>query len=256
MRSFECSSPSELDRKFFEEQSLLSALSLEQLSTSRVSNDTVADGSDARLSILASFCLSSDVGSPSQAYSMSGLNAQDTDNCHLVVPLQGMSSTPQVLLQKPKGAAFFDQLNNDLSASQMSWDVSLIKPESNSPKLFVESSAMEQTWSPKPQTSQHSDAEVSPWGGQECPSTTRIMVTHRFGKKGYEWYMTASALTHASRTKDFGINTGCTCEGKELSVVVYFDRSFALAKTAKPCSIFPFVFQDPCVRLNAKNTTP
>lgn len=195
MRSFECSSPSELDRKFFEEQSLLSALSLEQLSTSRVSNDTVADGSDARLSILASFCLSSDVGSPSQAYSMSSLNTQDTDNCHLVVPLQGMSSTPQVLLQKPKGAAFFDQLNNDLTASQMSWDVSLIKPESNSPKLFVESSALEQTWSPKPQTSQHSDAEVSPWGGQECPSTTLIMVTHRFGKKGYEWYMTASALT-------------------------------------------------------------
>lgn len=162
MRSFECSSPSELDRKFFEEQSWLSALSVEQLSTSRISNDAVADGSDARLSVLASFCLSSDVSSPSQAYSMSSFNAQDTDNCHLAVPLQGMASTPQVLLQKHKGPTFFDQPNNDLTASQMSWDVSLIRPESNSPKPFMESSVVEQTWSPKPQTSQHSRAEVSP----------------------------------------------------------------------------------------------
>lgn len=159
MKSFECSSPAELDRKFFGEQSLLSALSLEQLSISRVSNDTVADGSDGRLSILASLCLSSDPNSPSQAFSINSLNTQETDNCHLAVPLQGKSSTPHMLLQKPKEAAC-DQSYSDLT--QMAWDVSLIKPESNSPKTCMESSALEQTWSPKPQTREPSLAEVSP----------------------------------------------------------------------------------------------
>lgn len=158
MKSFEFSSPSELDRKFFEEQSLLSALSLEQLSTSRVLNDTVADRSDSRLSILASLCLSSDSISPSQAFSMSSLNTQDTDN-YLAVPLQGNSSTPHLQLQKQKKAACFDQLYN---ASQMSWDVSLIKPESSSPKPCIESSAVEQTLSPKPKSTHHSLSEVSP----------------------------------------------------------------------------------------------
>lgn len=162
MKSFEFSSPSELDRKFFEEQSLLSALSLEQLSTTRASNDTVADGSDAKQSILASLCLSSDAISPSQAFSMSSLNIQEASNCHLAVPLQGKSSTPFMLLQKQKNAACFDQLYCDLPAFQMSWDVSLIKPESNSPKPNMESSALEQTSSPKPSTTQHSVAEVSP----------------------------------------------------------------------------------------------
>ncbi len=148
MRSFEFSTPSELDRKFFEEQSLLSALSLEQLSTSRASNDTVADKSDTRLSILASLCLSSDCISPSQAFSVSSSNAQETDN-YLAVPLQGNSSTPCICLQKQKKAVCLDQL---YTASQMSWDVSLIKPESNSPKPRMESSALEQESSPKPQS--------------------------------------------------------------------------------------------------------
>ncbi|XP_044026342.1 uncharacterized protein si:ch73-303b9.1 [Siniperca chuatsi] len=162
MKSFECSSPSELDRKFFGEQSLLSALSLEQLSTSRASNETVADGSDTKLSILASLCLSSDPISPSQAFSMNSLNAQETDNCHLAVPLQGKSSTPHMLLQKQKKAAYFDQSYSDLTASQMSWDVSLIKPESTSPRPCMESCTLEQTWSPKSQPTQHSLVEVSP----------------------------------------------------------------------------------------------
>lgn len=167
MKSFECSSPSELDRKFFGEHSLLSALSLEQLSTSRTSNDAEADGSDTRLSVLASLCLSSDPISPSQAFPMGSVNSQDTDNCYLAVPLQGKSSTPQILLQKQqKKAACFDQLYSDVAASQMSWDVSLIKPESNSPKPYMESSGLEQTWSPKPPSTQYSLAEVSPWRGR------------------------------------------------------------------------------------------
>lgn len=161
MRSFELSSPSELDRKFWGEQSLLSALSLEQLSISRVSNDTVADGSDSKLSVLASLCLSSDPISPSLASTMKNLNTQETDTCHLAVPLQGKSSTPHMLFQRQKKAACFDQSDSDLTASQMSWDVSLIKSE-NSPKPGMESSALESTWSPKPPSTQHSLAEVSP----------------------------------------------------------------------------------------------
>lgn len=160
-KSFECSSPSELDRKFFGEQSLLSALSLEQLSTSRASNDTLADGSDARLSILASLCLSSDPISSPQVFSVNSLNTQETENCQLTVPLQGKSSTPYIVLQKRKPTACFDQSCPDLGASQMSWDVSLIKSESNSPKPCMESSALEST-SPKPESAKHSPAEVSP----------------------------------------------------------------------------------------------
>ncbi|XP_056886933.1 uncharacterized protein si:ch73-303b9.1 [Takifugu flavidus] len=149
MKSFEYSSPSELDKRFYEEQSLLSALSLDQISTSIISNDTEADGSDAKLSIRNSFCLSLDPFSPSQAFSTSGLNPQDTDTSCLSVPSQGKFSTPQVLLQKQKEAPCFDQLYSDLTATQMCWDVSLIKPESNSPKPSMESSAPEQLWSPK-----------------------------------------------------------------------------------------------------------
>lgn len=162
MKSFESSSLSELDKRFFEEQSLLSALLLEQMSTSRLSNDAEADGSDAKLSIRNSLCLSLDTISPTPAFSTSGLNPQETDACYLSVPLQGKFSTPQVLLQKQKKSMCFDQLYSDLTATQMCWDVSLIKPEGNSPKPNLESSALEQLWSPKLQSVPQSQAEVSP----------------------------------------------------------------------------------------------
>lgn len=163
MKSFENSSLSELDKKFFEEQSLLSALLLEQMSTSRISNDAEADGSDAKLSIRNSLCLSLDTISPTLAFSTSGLNPQETDACYLSVPLQGKFSTPQVLLQKQKKSTGFDQLYSDLTATQMCWDVSLIKPEGNSPKPSLESSALEQLWSPKLQSVPQLRAEMSPW---------------------------------------------------------------------------------------------
>lgn len=160
MKSFECSSLSELDRKFFGEQSLPSALSLEQLSTSRVSNDTAADGSDCRPSIPALLSLSSDPISPSLGSSMPTMTTQGT-GCHLAVPLQGKSSTPQVLFRRQEKAAGFDRSYGDLTASQMSWDVSLIKSD-NSPKLGLESSALDSTWSPNPHSRHHSLADVSP----------------------------------------------------------------------------------------------
>ncbi|KAM3620836.1 uncharacterized protein V6R79_002702 [Siganus canaliculatus] len=162
MKSFECSSPSELDRKFFGEQSLLSALSLDQLSTPRAPNDQEADGSDARLSILASLCLPSDPISPLQTFLMSSFNKSEADNCHLAVPLQGKSSTPHVLLQKQRQDACLDQLYFDLTAVQMSWDVSLIKSDSNSPKPGMESNALENTWSPRLLSPQPPVADISP----------------------------------------------------------------------------------------------
>ena len=63
MKSFVCSSPSELDRAFFGEPNPLSALSsLDQLSTS---NDTTANrSSDGRLASLTSLCQVSDLASP------------------------------------------------------------------------------------------------------------------------------------------------------------------------------------------------
>ncbi|KAL3059314.1 hypothetical protein OYC64_011273 [Pagothenia borchgrevinki] len=156
MKSFECPSPLELDREFLGEQSGLSALSLD-LPTSRASNDTLADGSDPRLSTLASLCLSSDPISPSLAPT----NAQESDCCYLAVPLQGKSSTPYELLLKKKQPAVLDQSYSDLTVSRMSWDVSGITFENNSPRPIMESSALEATWSPKPQT-QHPGADVSP----------------------------------------------------------------------------------------------
>nr|XP_057938232.1 uncharacterized protein si:ch73-303b9.1 [Doryrhamphus excisus] len=152
MSSFECFSPSELDRKFFGEQSLPS---LDQLSIS-------ANGSDFKPPILASLCVPSDLASPTQASSLSDLNTQDAENCHLRVPLQGKSSTPYILLQKQKAVARIDQSYNDLTTSQMSWDVSLIKSENNSPKLFMDSSALETVWSPKPQCQLQHRPDVSP----------------------------------------------------------------------------------------------
>lgn len=204
MKSFECSSPSELDKKFFGEQSLLSALSLEQLSTSRVSNDTMAEGSDSRLSILASLCLSSDPSSPSQAFPMNNLNTQETDNCHLAVPSHRQSSTPHMLLQKPKKAACFDQSYSDLTAPQMSWDVSLIKAENGSIPC-MESSALESTWSPKPQSTQHSPAEVSPWHGLECPSKHNLNIEkiQRFERKKCKVFSCAWLCLHRWIKVDF-----------------------------------------------------
>ncbi|MEQ2230058.1 hypothetical protein ILYODFUR_025289 [Ilyodon furcidens] len=156
VKSFECSSPSELDRKFFGEQSLLSALSLEQLPTPKLFSNT---GGDGRPSILASLCLSLDAFSPCGGFSPHDSNTQAVDNSNPTVPLQGKFSTPQVLVKKPPNATCFDQSYIDLTASQISWDVSLIKSESNSPRFLMETSTQEQTWSPKPQ--QHSLPEVS-----------------------------------------------------------------------------------------------
>lgn len=128
------------------------------LSTSRVSNDT--DGFDPRLPVLASLGLSADATSPSQSFIVN--NPQETVYCHLAVPLQRTSSTPQMLLQNQKEAFCFDQSYVGFASPQMSWDVSLIKTEGKSPRSYMESSALEKTRSPKQQSGQNSVAEGSP----------------------------------------------------------------------------------------------
>ncbi|KAK7898973.1 hypothetical protein WMY93_019826 [Mugilogobius chulae] len=127
-----------------------------QLSTSRVSNDSLANnnGSDTRLSILASLSTSLEPISPSQVFSVSSINEPDTDICYLAVPPQGKSSTPQLFLPKQKIAGC-DQSFLDLVGSQISWDVSIIKSEN--PKVTLELSATESSWSPKPSSSQEPD---------------------------------------------------------------------------------------------------
>ncbi|XP_061731559.1 uncharacterized protein si:ch73-303b9.1 [Nerophis ophidion] len=129
MDSFELFSMSELDSKFF----------LDQLSTSRVS----ADGSDSKPSNLAFLCTSSDLASPTPGQCPNDSNVQEVKKSQLLVPPQCKSSTPYFLFQKQEKNVYFEQSYNDLTASQMSWDQSLINPASNSPKLCMELSALE-----------------------------------------------------------------------------------------------------------------
>lgn len=140
LRSFDCSSPSELDRKLLDEQSLLSAFSPE----SRALSDTAGEGFTSRASDLASLCLS-DTVSPSPLHSS---NIHEPDGSSLTVPVQGHFSTPQILLQKPRTGGGFDHSYSDLTALQVSWDVSLIRAEGCSPRSYTESSTQEQGCSP------------------------------------------------------------------------------------------------------------
>lgn len=125
MRSFECSSVGELDRQFYGEQSLSAA---EQLSISR------ADGADVKPSVQFASPLQLDTSSPFRSFSLNVRNLPDADSYHLNVPLQGKSSTPQVLPPVT--------LKPTATGLDLSWDVSMIK--SDSPRL-----ELEQAWSPK-----------------------------------------------------------------------------------------------------------
>nr|XP_049588554.1 uncharacterized protein si:ch73-303b9.1 [Syngnathus scovelli] len=158
MSSFDSYSPSELDRKFFGEQSLPSGLSLGQTSRSSVSSDCLIDGSDVKALEQTSLSMLTDPASQSQASSPNDLSSQGSEKCPL--PFQGKSSTPYIFMQKQKNVSF-DQSYSDLTASRMFLDVSMINSTSNSPKLCTESSTLE-LWSPKLLPETHSRSEVSP----------------------------------------------------------------------------------------------
>ncbi|CAL8337031.1 unnamed protein product [Merluccius merluccius] len=136
MRSFVCSSPSELDQAFFGERNPLS--SLDQLSTS---NDTTANrSSEGRLASLTSLCQVSDLASPCPTgdllLQVNPFAPRTQPASGGLVSWDGRVSTPYVL--HPKHQSFEQSLvDHHLSlASQPPWDVSFIKPDS---QPYVES---------------------------------------------------------------------------------------------------------------------
>lgn len=153
-RSFECSSPSELDRAF-DEWNQLPMVSLDQLSISRMSSDPVNRSSDGRLPSLTSLCQVSDLSSPSH----SGLNVNSfviPVGLHLppVVFLDGKVSTPEGSSQQQKSQhsavlACFEHSLMEVSASQLQWDLSLIKADAGGGQAYMESTTLESTLSPQ-----------------------------------------------------------------------------------------------------------
>lgn len=134
-KSFE--SLSELDRGFFTDQSLLST-----------SGSSLAVGSP--LSFQATPSQRAPLLPPLCVFQ----SPESVDVDYLCVsPLQGMFSTPEVFLQKHHKAPGFEQVFREQDARHMSWDVSSIKLEDNSPKVCVEPGVLKQMWSPQLQPS-------------------------------------------------------------------------------------------------------
>lgn len=127
---------SELERGFFTDQSLLSTSTSSPAVESLLSLQT----SPAQLAL-----------SPSPLSVFHSLETVDVDYL-CVPPPEGMFSTPEVFLQRDRKAAGLKQVLKEQDASHMSWDVSLIKLEDNSPKVCVEPGVLK-TWSPQLQTS-------------------------------------------------------------------------------------------------------
>ncbi|CAL8238038.1 unnamed protein product [Boreogadus saida] len=145
-RSFDGSSTSELDRAFFGERNQLSTLSYGHLSGSRMSNDMANASSAGRLHTPTSLC---------QVYVSSpchdDLNASTRRVPKSQTPgfFDGKVSTPNQneMHQKPRVVVSFEQSLVDVSASQLPWDLSLIKTDSG-PHPYVESTTLESTLSP------------------------------------------------------------------------------------------------------------
>lgn len=83
--------------------------------------------------------------------------------------LEGKSSTPydRMTFQKPILTNPLDVSSIDLTTSHPLWEVSLIKPNMDSPKLCLDSSKMELIWSPNYQATPPTLAEISSliWSG-------------------------------------------------------------------------------------------
>ena len=141
-RSVDGSSSSELDRAFFGERSQQSTLSFDHLSGSRMSNDTANASSAGRLYTSTSPC---------QVH----LQSPCHDELNALVPrpqtpvfLDGKVSTPNEMYQKPRVVvSSFEQSLIDVSASQLTWDLSLIKTDSGPPH-YVESTQLVSNMSP------------------------------------------------------------------------------------------------------------
>ncbi|XP_019910964.1 uncharacterized protein si:ch73-303b9.1 [Esox lucius] len=199
-KSFCCPSPSELDCGFLEQSLSVSTLSLEGHSMSLLpTNGIVVDYWDSRAANLTSF-QSPNAASPAETQNLNTMLSKEVTTPWLTVPVGSKSSTPtqpvlfqkpklacpleQTYLelsasQKPKTASLLDLSYVDLTASQVAWEVSLIKPETNSPKPILESSTLELTCSPKYQSAPLSLAEISLiWSGTP-PYANNTEENHR-----------------------------------------------------------------------------
>ncbi|XP_041944708.1 uncharacterized protein si:ch73-303b9.1 [Alosa sapidissima] len=168
---------SELDRGFYLDQSLsVSALSMEtSAATMRFPKGVVVEFSDNNASInnFESFPNSPNVLSPSLV-SQQSTPTPYTYNLELPFRVQGKSSTPtQVFLKKPVLASSLNLSSVDLTTTNPSWEVSLINPISDSPKLALESTSLELTWSPKNQSGQPV-AEISSLTCSGTPPATAL----------------------------------------------------------------------------------
>lgn len=77
--------------------------------------------------------------------------------------LEGKSSTPykRITFHKPVLANSLDVSSIDLTVSQPLWEISHIKPSMDTPKLCLETSKVEFTWSPSCQTTPSMLADIS-----------------------------------------------------------------------------------------------
>ncbi|XP_012694005.1 uncharacterized protein si:ch73-303b9.1 [Clupea harengus] len=156
---------SEMDKGFYLDQSLsISALSMEtSAGPIRFPKGIVVEFSDTNNSNLESLTTSPRVLSPSLV-SRQSTPVPHTYTLKLPFTLLGKSSTPTestLLLKKPILASSLDLSSMDLTTTQPSWEVSLIKPGSDSPKLALESSELEFIWSPRNQSGHPTVAEIS-----------------------------------------------------------------------------------------------
>ncbi|XP_035376504.1 uncharacterized protein si:ch73-303b9.1 [Electrophorus electricus] len=161
-------SMSELERGFFTDCNL-SSLSVEGML--RSSKGIIVEYPDSNPTLPVWFNYSSSVLSPSSAPSKNSLlSPGNTLNTGLNGLAEDRSSTPyeRVTFQKPGLASSLDLSCIDLTTSHPLWEVSLIKPCTESPKPGLNPNKLEPAWSPSYQSAPRTLAEISSlvWSGR------------------------------------------------------------------------------------------
>ncbi|KAG9260295.1 hypothetical protein AMEX_G26531 [Astyanax mexicanus] len=126
--------------------------------------EIVVEYSEAAPALAASFDHSSNVLSPLNVPSKSSLLSPSTTlTAGLNNLVAGKSSTPyeRVKFLKPILVSSLDLSCIDLTTSHPLWEVSQIRPSVESPKLCLDSSKLESTWSPSYQSVPQTLAEIS-----------------------------------------------------------------------------------------------
>lgn len=167
-KSYESICLSELDQGFFTDGSL-SALPTE--GTLKAPKSIVVEYTEPTSTLPASCKYSSSVLSPSNPQSKMSL-LSPTVPMHAAGMnslLEGMSSTPyeRMTFQKPVLATSSDLSSIDLTISHPLWEISLIRPNMESPKLCLDPSKVEFVMSPSNQATPQTLAEISSliWSG-------------------------------------------------------------------------------------------